>query len=337
MASIELKAFTQQKDGESYSNQDRFAVNIGKRRFAVADGVSNSYHPEITAETLCHEFISGDYAIDDWPTYFKNYAYDNICSYWNDEVYDIESELDELDLEHATLKRQKLPDGASTFVGMEINALLKEISFYIVGDSCLFLVADDKPLQTFCTSQFIEQGNQRFYRFDRHTNAVVVNQVDKDVQWLSGKLTINSGFLFLMTDGAAKWFQDEMVKNHNVVNSLWQMDGHDQFELLVQSCREQSMMDDDITIILLKFDEGWDAEIVPRVIDVWEWYPENLIQLRQEKKASELSQEPQTVSESPSQPMVPVINETEHSWIVSWFTYLKTKIRNLWMMIFGQE
>lgn len=46
--------------------EDAWAVNLDCTRFAVADGVSNSFRPELVSSFLVKEFVENNIAVVDW-------------------------------------------------------------------------------------------------------------------------------------------------------------------------------------------------------------------------------------------------------------------------------
>ena len=335
---IRLKAFTLQKDGAPYTNQDRLAINIAKRRFAVADGVSNSYYPEIMAEALCRSFIDDEAVLTvDWPSIFKERICKKVSAYWEKEVDEIEAGLDILDLRHAKIQREEFTKGASTFAGVEIDEKEENVYFHVVGDSCVFVLPDNEPIQVYCACPKVEYSGKPYCLFKPDTQAIVADGND-NYQWVSGSTSMKSGYVILMTDGIAKWFQDLYFADLGAAQMLWDTNNHVLFEELVNKYRCQNEMDDDITVLMLRFDGGQNVGIDPLVVDVWEWYPMTLIQLESApvqipmEKDSDIS----SVSDSKNAPVDTEGISPEKNGIIYQFVKMLGDFKSIWISIFGQ-
>lgn len=66
MGKIFVKKLLLSKSGVVNSGQDAMACNFTNGRFAVADGITNSFHPEFVAQALCKVFVDGNVAIQEW-------------------------------------------------------------------------------------------------------------------------------------------------------------------------------------------------------------------------------------------------------------------------------
>lgn len=266
MSTIQFKAFITQKDGDFITCQDRFSENMSKGRFAVADGVSNSYHPEITAQALCNFYSNYDTPDTDWQTVFHSKYHAMINERWNREVREYESTLTGRQYRHAMYKREDLPPGASTFVGISFNYETQSFKYHILGDSTLFVVYENEPIQCICTSpKEISDGISRV-KYGIHPDCILA---DGHVigNWLSGEFAINKGFVAIMTDGIAEWLQEALSYNSSALHTLWGIKDHEEFESFVHNCRKIQKMDDDIAIVILKIGDRWDGYFEPIHID----------------------------------------------------------------------
>lgn len=266
MSTIQFKAFITQKDGDFITCQDRFSENMSKGRFAVADGVSNSYHPEITAQALCDLYSNSDAPDTDWQTDFHSRYHAMINERWNREVREYESTLTGRQYRHAMYKREDLPPGASTFVGISFNYETQSFIYHILGDSTLFVVYENEPIQCICTSpKEISDGITRV-KYGIHPDCILADG-QMIGNWLSGELAIKKGFVAIMTDGIAEWLQEALSYNSSALHTLWEMKDHEEFESFVHNCRKIQKMDDDIAIVILKIGDRWDGGFEPIHID----------------------------------------------------------------------
>lgn len=283
---IDIKAFILQKDGSPNSCKDSIALDTSLGRFAIADGVTNSYHPKLLARDLCKTYIEGDYNAIDWQSYFKQMAFDTVCNKWNERVEQLESNLSEWDLEIVQTKHKNFPYGASTLAGINVDIIAGQIFYHIIGDSCLFLIGKDNGFRCFCTCNSVQKDGYRYYLFGDSTQSIISDvSFSSQLNWLEGTTPIETGYAVLMTDGAAKWFQDAMLENSQTIEDLWKLNTHEEFVRFVEEKREMQMMDDDISIIMLKFNHKWKKGFEPLIIDVWQDYPTELLHVdRHESK-----------------------------------------------------
>ena len=252
MNDIECKAFILQKDGSPITCQDRLAMNLVRGRFVVADGVSNSYHPEVTAAELCWLFTQADYAAPDWPKVFHERLFASLCTTWQRVVADHESRLSGRQLRHALSKREDLPPGASTMAGIIVDTGRRLIDFHILGDSTLFLAYDGQTPEWLCTSPATALPDGRIrVAYNNHPSCLVADGRMAGC-WASGVRPLRPGFVALATDGLAEWMQAELLSGRDALSRLWALNSHDEFEALAVAERQKMHMHDDLALILLR-------------------------------------------------------------------------------------
>jgi len=253
MGSVRVKAFILQNSNCTgiASCEDSLAVSVPKGRFAVADGVTNSYHPEFMAQLLCRRFVDGALNINDWDHSMQNVISNDIHNQWSSQVEEYESGLSGRRLNHAIEKRKNLPVGLSTFAGIEVDLNNKRICGKILGDSTLFYVTK-QGWRAFC-SNIIDCTDNVPVQYDNHPSCVSADGVVIG-HWIDVDLPLQDGYLFLMTDGCAEWFQSELRNSTEIADRVWSIPDHEAFAELAASARKNLQMDDDLSMIILKID-----------------------------------------------------------------------------------
>ena len=257
MCGIQVKAFILQKDGSLASCQDRIAINTLRGRFVVADGVTNSYRPEIVAQTLCQQFVNADIPVEEWDAGFESVLKDEIIDNYTKSIDAIEARLTGRRLQHAVVKRNNLPAGASTMAAVEFDRKKNQLNYVILGDSTLFVIDLNNKMSSYCSN--IDVSEDGSVQYSDQTMCVSANGTVVG-QWLIGRKDIAKGYIALMTDGCAKWFQQAFIEDANVIERLWNLQD-EEFALFAADCRSKGVMDDDLSVILMKIDGKLDDGI----------------------------------------------------------------------------
>ena len=248
-----LKSFLLGKDGESDGRQDALAYNIDARLFAIADGVSNSYHPEIVAQALCEIFVHEDSAIlNSWEDYSKEHLLPAIKDIWERKIKEHLDSLTSRLLRHELFNFETWKLGASTFCGIYIDETENLLRYAIIGDSTLFITDTDGSVQEINSSpKVISENGEELTDYSNSTSAVLSNDTISG-EWLVGSISLEKvATISIMTDGMAKWFQKELVDGKNPYSTLWGITDSRGFKELADAARLKGDMDDDLAVILI--------------------------------------------------------------------------------------
>lgn len=262
MSEIKLRTFSLSKTCQEGASQDAHAYSLGSGRFAVADGVSRSYHPEFVAQTLCSRFAEASGSMEEWISQFDAETLSAVSADWNERTRAFEAEMIQKPGMGRYIQawRQNLPMGSSTFAGVIIDLKNKTLSYGILGDTALFVMPQGEPYKAFSTAPTTADG---IIEFD-NTPQCVSNDVRncegspslmRYGEWATGTLPLKPGYIAILTDGAAKWLQSVLLASPSAINTLWDLKTDTEFEAFAQSLRKQGEMDDDLTAILLKVPE----------------------------------------------------------------------------------
>ena len=258
MSSIKIKAFLGSKSGVDYHDgEDRMAMNVKLGRFAVADGVTQSYLPNLWAEILCEAFVKSHAKADvDW---IEQYAADKMvsdCHSW--------AQQSEIFLNNGTedenfwlqIKRDKYHYAGSTLVGIAITE--KCLYYNVLGDSCLFLFNQEtKELTSYSTVNEQEGFTNRPDFLWSAGNVIGKSKF--------GQLPLKPGYILLATDKISEWIIKSYPQDPHLLEQLWSLDSHEAFISLVEESRRNNSMDDDdvaLMIFQIKSDIEEDFEVL---------------------------------------------------------------------------
>ncbi len=251
---MQIKTFLLGKDGEENGRQDALRFNPEKGLYAVADGVSNSFHPEIIARILCEKFISmNPEEITDWNEFSNIILSQGIRDLWQAEVNEYISSLSGRLLRHEQYNYETWKIGASTFCGIHYDENNELIRFAILGDSTLFLHFKDGQVKELNSSikHFDEDGFE-IIDYSNSTDAILSDGTFVG-KWLIGEFaTSDICSISMMTDGMAKWFQKCEIEGLSPEQTLWELETNEMFITLAETARKNGDMDDDLAVILIK-------------------------------------------------------------------------------------
>lgn len=155
------------------------------------------------------------------------------------------------------MRLQSVGAGASTFCGVVINTESNSLEYAILGDSCLFIIKNDEEfdIQTSCEKH--KEGKGWSVSFTNSPACIQVGNYESASleSWRIGSVTLQTGYILLMTDGVSQWFLQELSKgSRDITEYLWNiLDNYEEFTNYVVKCRKEgSPLSDDITILMIK-------------------------------------------------------------------------------------
>lgn len=245
---ISYRTFWIQKDGndpkeyeDAFAPSDPFDLELEDIiAFAIADGVSNSFESKIWANILVKYFTE---IKDINPLFFSKVT----AEWYQWQGRYIEDRL----RNNKPLKwyeEEGLKKGpSSTLLGLLLvkeddGSKWKAVS---IGDSCLFLVRDNRLEVEFPTSIFTE-----FNDFPSQVSLEGIKRNNLNVRTFEGEL-YSRDRIYLLTDAIAEWFLKE--KNHIPWDKLSDIKNEDEFVKFIQDLREkEDIRNDDITCMCIR-------------------------------------------------------------------------------------
>lgn len=231
------------KRGETYSDiQDSIGIDEGLQRYAVSDGVTNSFLPQVLSRILTKEFVSSGMA---------NFPPPNL-----QELFTIEREayLNSLDEDQRFLQEmveEEFKDSAATFVGVEFANHL--IRWKLIGDSCLFIQPDNGILSCYCSNEVrMDNDNNLHIVFDSRPSRILSNGQTKG-KIIEGELDISSCWIALASDAMSAWIIDAYNNKRDPFQLLSQLSDNESFEHFVDmEYKEGHLKSDDESIVLIR-------------------------------------------------------------------------------------
>jgi hypothetical protein len=245
--SVQVKSFITHKRGETDNDiQDSIDYDLARGRFALSDGVTNSFLPDVLSKMLTQAFVNDEDNASFPPDYLPQRFKEQRDQY-----------MDALD-EDARMLQEMVEEefhiAAATFVGLTLKDNV--FSWQVLGDSCLFILPEDGHLRCFCSMPVnispewklkVDFGNRPR---QIHSDGVVVGE------WTNGKRTILKGWVVLASDALSDWLIKQHNLGNNPIDTLWNLNDNSDFENYVeQEYQTQRLKSDDESVIIIKIDE----------------------------------------------------------------------------------
>lgn len=265
MLKPECKLFKVGKKIERNYCEDAVAVNLEQNRFAVADGVSNSFRPEIVSQFLVENFVSAELPVLDWQKALYTTEGKELEHKWQEGVGNFLNGFSGFEREIQELRMQNQGAGASTFCGIILNLENNTLDYAVLGDSCLFILPKEGKCNVVTSCELQEDENGWTIDFTSTTDCIQVgnNELESQENWRIGSVAVSEGYIALMTDGASRWFQTELKsQNYNVTEWLWDMLNKTQefTEFIHNNRLNETPLSDDIAILLVKLSHSEESK-----------------------------------------------------------------------------
>lgn len=240
---MHINSFITHKRGANVNSiQDSIAIDVEKGRFALSDGVSDSVLPEIWADILTHAYIS----VDD----IQQFPPEGLHQVFLSQKDTYISTLDREQRFIQKLIEEHYRTGAATFVGIELREDV--LSWQVIGDSCLFIMPDDEPLQCISSNpSHIDENGNLIIEFDNYPNQI---QSDGSLhgEWIKGERLFKTGRILMMSDAMSAWFVKQLNLGNSPLDQLNAITENDDFESFVEEqCQQGSLESDDESVIII--------------------------------------------------------------------------------------
>ena len=237
------KYFTTHKRGENVEdNQDSISVDDTIHRYALSDGVSNSFLPHIISGLLTKLFVEKGME-EPFPSQQIPDRFQEERSVYLDSLDDFGRMIQEC-------AEEEFVTGSATFAGVEVIG--DAITWRVIGDSCIFLIYDDGSYDCLTSDPVNHDADGRLtVAFGNHPSQIFSNgKMVGKIQ--EGCCKVRPKRIVIMSDAMSAWFVDRLNEKDDAINQLYSLADDDEFENFVQKEYDAGRLkDDDESVIIL--------------------------------------------------------------------------------------
>lgn len=236
--------------------QDSFDYNLENLSFAVSDGVSQAYRPELWSRILTKAYITSPdsfFVRNEAGQYVINSNLGLSCK-WSEEekaAYRNASPQERFILD---MKKNSINIGAATFIGVKLKK--EGIVYHTIGDSVLFFFDYDTKELTAYSSMMPESGEMVFNNSPEYIDTNECNHG----KVVSGILPYKKGILFMATDALSDWIVERKASAEvieTILQDMMSIPSHEDYDYFIDCARNDEnptkLKDDDTTFIALEF------------------------------------------------------------------------------------
>jgi hypothetical protein len=252
---ISIKGFIYHKSAEKYTDCfDRYGINEKTNKFAISDGVSKSFFPDLWAELLVDFFINaeGHINIGDID------SYKSIQNEWNKRVGEIVNRPNQKYFVRNFFVQGR--PAAATFVGLYFfkeSGILKWEAIAL-GDSFLFFIPDQLENISDNFMDVLYLSSKDDFEFNNFPDFFDSRSIHNKGKIKQKRKELKKGTFYLMTDAMAEWFIAEKTKAHEIISG-WET--QNDFEKSIIELRKTTLHNDDSTILIIRVEEDNSSEI----------------------------------------------------------------------------
>ena len=236
--------------------QDSFDYNLENLSFAVSDGVSQAYRPELWSRILTKAYVTSPdsfFVRNEADQYVINSNSGLSCK-WSEEekaAYRNASPQEQFVLD---MKKNSINIGAATFIGVKLKK--EGIVYHTIGDSVLFFFDYDTKELTAYSSMMPESGEMVFNNSPEYIDTNECNHG----KVVSGILPYKKGILFMATDALSDWIVERKASAEvieTILQDMMSIHSHEDYDYFIDCARNDEnptkLKDDDTTFIALEF------------------------------------------------------------------------------------
>lgn len=236
--------------------QDSFNYNLENLSFAVSDGVSQAYRPELWSRILTKAYVTSPdsfFVRNEAGQYVINSNLGLSCK-WSEEdkaAYRNASPQEQFVLD---MKKNSINIGAATFIGVKLKK--EGIVYHTIGDSVLFFFDYDTKELTAYSSMMPESGEMVFNNSPEYIDTNECNHG----KVVSGILPYKKGILFMATDALSDWIVERKASAEvieTILQDMMSIPSHEDYDYFIDCARNDEnptkLKDDDTTFIALEF------------------------------------------------------------------------------------
>lgn len=222
---------------------------------AIADGASQSFYPNLWAKLLVDNFCKNPNINEkNWETWLRD-----IQSDWLSIVTEKVDLLRDRKTSSWVTNQNRLNSrepATSTFVGLNFELLTDQLKVSIVGDSCLFILENDKLEKTYllnCSDDFSDRP--RYLASYRKDNDFSPDFLTIGIEENIAIESDSSLYFILATDALSEYIFNSREQNIDIFKSLLKVSSKEEFESFVSQARTQKnprLKNDDISLVILK-------------------------------------------------------------------------------------
>lgn len=236
--------------------QDSFDYNLENLSFAVSDGVSQAYRPELWSRILTKAYVTSPdsfFVRNEAGQYVINSKLGLSCK-WSEEekaAYRNASPPEQFILD---MKKNSINIGAATIIGVKLKK--EGIVYHTIGDSVLFFFDYDTKELTAYSSMMPESGEMVFNNSPEYIDTNECNHG----KVVSGILPYKKGILFMATDALSDWIVERKASAEvieTILQDMMSIPSHEDYDYFIDCARNDEnptkLKDDDTTFIAIEF------------------------------------------------------------------------------------
>lgn len=265
---IKFRSFRRSVDGYGMETcQDAMAVSRNGRRFAVSDGVSASYRPDILARLLVESYVEPPTATFEMEESLLGGVGEDIARRWLEQADADEEAADGRRKWLLRNSRKRFGFAAATFAGISVGD--RSVAYEVLGDSAVFFFPGNGDASIRACVDIDPEADAYHPLKSVFGNAPQYFDTNCQIygSFLRGEEVLESGVVVLATDAVAEWLANNYdIGNGDALKEILSLESEQDYDDFLGRHRPAEMHNDDATLIIVEI-----GEANMSAIDVFPW------------------------------------------------------------------